>query len=119
MVKYMQKHEESMMKFLASEDICNWNALIDYHKTQIEFIQHERLIRLIITIGLGIILSILFGTLLLSFNTWLLIIVLMLIVMEVLYIIHYYQLENGIQRWYEIYHKLVLKSNDNGILSDD
>jgi hypothetical protein len=118
MIKYMQKHEESMINSLNTEDGCNWNELIAYHKTQIEFIQHERLIHLIITIGVAIILSSLFIALMVSFNKGLIIIVLMLIVMEVFYIFHYYKLENGIQRWYEIYHKLVLKSCNNDFLSD-
>ncbi|HBH13016.1 MAG: Uncharacterized protein XD91_1587 [Clostridiales bacterium 38_11] len=118
MIKYMQKHEESMMSFINSETYDNWNALIDYHKTQIEFIQHERLIHLIITIGIAIILSILFGALMLFFNSGMLLIILMLIVMEVFYIIHYYKLENGVQRWYEIYKTLILKSKRNEPLSD-
>lgn len=118
MIKYMQKHEESMMKSLTSEDGCNWNELIVYHKTQIEFIQHERLIHLIITIGIAIILAGLFIALMMTFNVGLTIIVLMLIVLEIFYILHYYKLENGVQRWYEIYNKLVLKSHNNEFISD-
>ncbi len=114
----MQNHEESMMNFLGSEDYEDWNILIEYHKTQIEFVQHERLIHLIITIGIAIILSSLFIALMMSFNLGLIIIVLILIVLELFYILHYYKLENGIQRWYEIYNKLILKSNNNAFLSD-
>ncbi|MBV1758491.1 MAG: hypothetical protein KMY55_11695 [Dethiosulfatibacter sp.] len=118
MYKYMQNHEESMINFLGSEDLEDWNALIEYHKTQIEFIQHERLIHLIITIGIAIILAGLFNALMMTFNAGLTIIVLMLIVLEIFYILHYYKLENGVQRWYEIYNKLVLKSHNNEFISD-
>ncbi len=118
MFKYMQNHEESMINFLGSEDLEDWNALIEYHKTQIEFIQHERLIHLIITIGIAIILAGLFNALMMTFNAGLTIIVLMLIVLEIFYILHYYKLENGVQRWYEIYNKLVLKSHNNEFISD-
>ncbi|MDP3385998.1 MAG: hypothetical protein Q8S24_02095 [Eubacteriales bacterium] len=118
MYKYMKNHEKSMMSFLNSKDYDNWNVLIDYHKTQIEFIQHERLIHLIITIGIAIILAVLFNALMLSSNSGLLIIVLMLVAMELFYIIHYYKLENGIQRWYEIYNTLIMRSNSCEFLSD-
>lgn len=113
MIKHMQHHEESMETVLSSDKDEDWNELIEYHKTQLGFVQHERLIHLIITIGIAVILSSLFIALMVSFDNGLIIIVLMLIVLEVFYIFHYYKLENGIQRWYEIYNRLVLRSHKN------
>lgn len=75
-------------------------------KTKIEFFQHERLIHLIVTFFTGIA-TILF---LLGFIiTEELLLVLLFIISFLLfvpYIFHYYYLENGIQKLYQIYYKL-------------
>ena len=82
---------------------------LDYHLIQIKQFQHERLIHLIVTVFVGIIaiLFLLFG--LLEENSGLLIAFLGLICLFIPYILHYYLLENNVQKMYYQYDKLIQK----------
>ena len=82
---------------------------LDYHLIQIKQFQHERLIHLIVTVFVGIIaiLFLLFG--LLEENIGLLIAFLGLICLFIPYILHYYLLENNVQKMYYQYDKLIQK----------
>lgn len=82
---------------------------IDYHLIQIEQFQHERLIHLIVTVFVGTlaILFLLFG--LLIENIGLLIAFLGLLCLFIPYILHYYLLENNVQKMYYQYDKLINK----------
>ncbi len=75
---------------------------LDYHLIQIEQFQHERLIHLIVTVFVGMlaILFLLFG---------LLIAFLGLLCLFIPYILHYYLLENNVQKMYYQYDKLINK----------
>lgn len=70
---------------------------------QIQFFQHERLIHLIVTVTFAILtmLSVLASLLLTQIG--LLILTVLLVVLLVPYIRHYYILENGVQKLYEYY----------------
>lgn len=83
---------------------------IEYHLIQIEQFQHERLIHLIVTVFVGTIaiLFLLFG--LLEENIGLLIAFLGLICLFIPYILHYYLLENNVQKMYYQYDKLIKKN---------
>lgn len=74
---------------------------------QIGFFQHERMIHLIVTITFALLtmLSVL-GFLALG-QPGILVLVLLLLVLLVPYVRHYYILENGVQRLYTYYDKLV------------
>lgn len=83
---------------------------LTYHLIQIEQFQHERLIHLIVTVFTGIlaILFLLFG---LSLeNVGLIIVFIALLILFVPYILHYYLLENNVQKMYEQYDKLQKKA---------
>lgn len=82
---------------------------LDYHLIQIEQFQHERLIHLIVTVFVGTlaILFLLFG--LLIENIGLLIAFLGLLCLFIPYILHYYLLENNVQKMYYQYDKLINK----------
>lgn len=82
---------------------------LDYHLIQIEQFQHERLIHLIVTASVGIIaiLFLLFG--LLEENLGLLVAFLGLMCLFVPYILHYYLLENNVQKMYYQYDKMINK----------
>ena len=82
---------------------------LDYHLIQIEQFQHERLIHLIVTALVGIIaiLFLLFG--LLEENIGLLIAFLGLLCLFIPYILHYYLLENNVQKMYYQYDELIKK----------
>lgn len=80
--------------------------VLSYHKLQISLFQHERLIHLLVTIFVGLLamLFLLFGLMLESIS--LLLIFLCLLLLFIPYILHYYCLENGVQKLYQQYDQL-------------
>ncbi len=77
---------------------------------QIQFFQHERLVHLIVTITFAILTMLaVLGFLALAQNGGfaLLFLVILLLVLLVPYVRHYYILENGVQKLYTYYDKLV------------
>jgi Na+/alanine symporter len=113
MFKYLKRHEKFIEDMLKED--CNWTLLSEYHKAQIEFLQHERLIHLIVTLafGLFLLITVLFIA---AFHILLLLpLAGLLFIMFIPYIIHYYHLENGVQRLYNQYNKI---EERKGIQSD-
>lgn len=91
--------------------------LIEYHKTMTAQFQHERFIHLVVTLFFALFLIIffcmfLFATLSLSGDAGILVtaclgvITLILLVVTLFYVRHYYQLENGTQKLEDITKKL-------------
>lgn len=103
MVKYMKSHEKFIMEKIDSSEDYDWEKLAQYHKVQFEIIQHERLVHLLVTLffGLFFLLTVLFAAVFDRVD--ILPLGLLFLVLLVPYIIHYYKLENGVQRWYTIY----------------
>jgi Ca2+/Na+ antiporter len=103
MVDYLKGHEKFVKEALDKKEDFDWDWLRDYHKTQIEYMQHERLIHLMVTLAFALffIVTILFAV---SFEKPVILLVsLFVLVLLVPYIAHYFKLENGVQRWYELY----------------
>ncbi len=106
MYKYLLEHERWIMGLLKSGEDRNWCGIRDYHMAQISFMQHERLVHLIVTLVFGLILTASIAVTVI-YPVWqLLLIDTILTVTETFYIIHYYRLENGVQRWYRIYQQI-------------
>ncbi|MBR5421954.1 MAG: hypothetical protein IK115_12490 [Lachnospiraceae bacterium] len=91
----------------------DYEKLLETHLAQISFFAHERLIHLMVTILFALLTFGLFMlTLVLSltmevFPTALLILFLLLLVLLVPYIMHYYLLENGVQKMYRQYDEIL------------
>jgi len=77
--------------------------------TEISFYQHERLVHLLVTILTGISTILFFVGFLILENISLLILFLITILLFIPYIIHYYYLENGVQKLYDLYRKIPSK----------
>lgn len=106
MVDYLKKHEKFVTETLEKKEDFDWNWLRDYHKTQIEYLQHERLIHLMVTLAFALffIVTILFAV---SFEKPVILLVsLFVLILLVPYITHYFKLENGVQRWYGLYNRI-------------
>jgi len=84
----------------------DWQALSDFHRTQIGFFQHERLVHLLVTLFFGVMFFLIVIAQLLMTNMGLLIISVILLVMLGFYIWHYFVLENGVQKLYELDKKI-------------
>ncbi len=100
MIKYIKEHEKFVvMKLNKSEDI---NEVRNYHLRQIQWLQHEQSVHL----GVLALTSIVFlsVTVFLFFNPSVLLALLFLIfsLLELFYMIHYFRLENTVQKWYLI-----------------
>jgi Ca2+/Na+ antiporter len=103
MEAYLKRHEAFIRGQLASAgEGIDWAGLARFHRTQIAFLQQERLIHLLVTLFFGV--CTLLVLLFLALHPQLLVGVLLLLLLALLvpYIAHYYKLENGVQRWYHL-----------------
>ncbi len=76
--------------------------ILKRHLLLISFIQHERLVHLIITVFVGTMLCIFFVATVLIKSTILAILTLILLILFTFYIFHYRYLENLTQSWYRL-----------------
>ena len=74
--------------------------------TQIGFFQHERLIHLIVTVLFALMTILVFLLAVTNFAPWTGVLLMLLLVLLIPYIKHYWLLENGTQKLYEYYDKL-------------
>ncbi len=103
MWEYLQLHERYIGDIIKeTSDREKLIELRDFHLRQISFMQHERLIHLIVTMFVALFAILSFGLCYFvpTIPTGLL--SLLLIVLTAAYILHYFRLENGVQRWYHI-----------------
>ncbi len=100
---------EKIDNILKKDNIKNQEQVLKDHLIQIKFFQHERLIHLIVTVFVGTIaiLFLLFGLLLNNLMLFLLFALTFLLFIP--YILHYYFLENGVQKLYHQYWELEKK----------
>ncbi len=90
----------------------DWKELINYYNFQIKFFQHERLVHLLVTlftslVGLGLfVVGLFISSIVLNF------LCVVFVLLSFVYIVHYYKLENGVQKLYDLYDKLTAKNND-------
>ena len=103
MIDYIKRHEsyvkEMLEKKLKEEEL---SELLAYHDKQIQWMQHERLVHLIVMLFVCLFTLLSFGFTIIRPSTPSIILSGLLLVLSVAYIIHYYQLENGVQKWYLI-----------------
>lgn len=94
---------------LLEKDDADWEKEIKKHLVQIGFFAHERLVHLIVMalFAMGTIITILY----LNFSGDMIILVLTaaLLVLLIPYIMHYYLLENSVQKMYEQYDRMLNK----------
>lgn len=79
------------------------------HLVQLDFFMHERLVHLLVTLTFALLAFGTFFMLYLSFEPVLLILLFAIFVLLVPYIMHYFLLENGVQKMYRQYDELLMK----------
>ena len=97
------------------QQVTDWNAVIEEHLIQISFFQHERLIHLIVTVAVANLTLMSAGIFILTLYVPVILLFVLFLVLLVPYIMHYYTLENEVQRMYAQYdrmQKLVLDIED-------
>ncbi len=89
--------------------------IIKAHLTQIGFFQHERLVHLIVTVTFGLLLALISVLLFLAddFRTFAgaLALFAIIAVTLVFYVMHYFFLENNVQKLYSLYDELLNKKH--------
>ncbi|HAL74521.1 MAG TPA: hypothetical protein DCM45_05435 [Clostridiales bacterium] len=102
---YVGRHEASVRERLwAPLTQDELSDLLDEHLVKISWLQHERLVHLLVTMLFALILMLLVGFLLLlpTPGVWLLVMALLVLGLLVAYVLHYFRLENSVQRWYAL-----------------
>lgn len=107
-ISYIDSATESeKLKKMSKEEI---DSLTKELLTQIQFFQHERLIHLIVT-HMFALAAIIVLVAMVYFNTIpMLILFVLILVLLFPYIIHYYHLENGVQKLYTFYDRIIGKT---------
>lgn len=103
-VAYRKRIDELLAR---SCDEIDWNEILEEHLVQVGFFQHERLVHLIVTmtvalltvvsLAIGMVADVFVGFILAGMFTILL----------VPYILHYYTLENEVQKMYVQYDEMI------------
>lgn len=89
-----------------------WEAVLQEHLTQVSFFQHERLIHLIVTVTFAILTTIALAIYCIAEYIPVLALIVLLLVLLVPYIGHYYTLENEVQKMYKQYDVIWSKVKD-------
>ena len=115
MEKRILTYRKKIDELLLRNDV-DWNRVLEEHLIQVGFFQHERLIHLIVTVTFAVLEMISIFMTLLSFwmgegNPALGCLTLLLLVLLIPYIRHYYILENEVQKMYGQYDRIMEKIN--------
>lgn len=84
-----------------------WQKMKKEHLTQLSFFQHERLIHLIVTITFALLEMLSLMLVMFQFSILALLFSLVILILLIPYISHYYLLENGVQKMYKQYDEIV------------
>lgn len=107
----MRLHENSVLKAL--QEPTNLDRIEKEHMKQIHFMQHERMLHLMVLCLTTVLL--ITGVILMFYTVYLPLYILTLIVgvLEMFYLIHYFRLENTVQRWYVLDQKIQAKKHES------
>lgn len=108
----MEKRLKRYIEKIGQVDIANLDVdqkqlLLNDLLIQIGFFQHERLIHLIVTLAFSVLTILSVGILIISISIPTVLLSLLLAIMLIAYIKHYYVLENGVQKLYKLYDALI------------
>jgi len=110
MKKYICEYRAYIKNILNENNDRNFCEILKYHSQQILFFQHERLIHLIVTVLISIILVLSIFAIIIFKVFQIIPLAILLLILIVPYIMHYYFLENQVQGLYEDYNKLYEKA---------
>lgn len=104
-IKNYRQHIDTLLE----KDGLDWDLLRKEHLVWIQFFQHERLVHLIVTILFALMEIISIVATVVTNNMGLLILALVILILLVPYIRHYYILENEVQKMYSQYDQIIKK----------
>ena len=83
-----------------------WERILEEHRTQIGFFQHERLIHLIVTVTFALLEMLAIVLSVISNSLFTLLLPIVILILLIPYIRHYYILENEVQKMYGQYDRM-------------
>lgn len=110
MGSYIKTYMQSVEEALENEN-TDFEVLKREHLMQIEFIQHERLIHLMVTIMCCILLFIGLGLFFISGLTAFMAVNFLMLVLVFCYLIYYFYIENSTQKLYRQYNRICVKTD--------
>lgn len=115
MKKKLLDYKDSVEQALALDaQDTDWGLLLEDHLNHIRFFQHERLVHLIVTVSFGMFLVLITGYMLSvdeKYTFWSLFFLFLIIsVTTICYVLHYFFLENNVQKLYDQYDELRKRS---------
>ena len=108
-VAYLEYIDSLLKEESGSRD---WDKEIEKHLTQIAFFSHERLVHLIVFALVAICTVVSILAMIISEQIIIFPLVLMLFVLLIPYCMHYYLLENSVQRMYDQYDEMIRKKEE-------
>lgn len=87
---------------LSPQPKADWKSIYSEHKFMLQTIRHERKIHLLVTIFVGIVMSMSFFVTIISEKLYMLFLNIPLLLLFIGYIFHYRFLENTAERWSEL-----------------
>lgn len=103
MWKYLQLHEAFVRRSLGeAHDAAWWEQLATFHAKQLAFMQHERLVHLLVMLTVAALCLASIGFVSVAPSLPGFAIAALLLGLVSAYLVHYFRLENGVQRWYHL-----------------
>lgn len=111
MKQYISEYIRTVESFMRSgcKNSDEYEKVLREFETKIAYFQHERLIHLIVTVLFAILEMSAIYVILVSPNFGAIILCIMFLILLVPYVMHYYFLENSVQKMYKMRDKLILK----------
>ena len=101
--RYIHDHETRIQQaILTDTGTGDLQRIRETHERVLRYIQHERLIHLLVTLAFGVFLLIAFALSFIKTQVLLLVLTGLFLALLFPYIFHYYFLENCVQRWYRL-----------------
>lgn len=111
--KYCAEHERYILSRLETDDALG--ALLIFHALKISWLQHERLVHLIVLFMISVLFFFSVGLSVALGNPFVLVLVAIVLVLLGAYIRHYFFLENTVQHWYTLYDRIYGKTKPKDI----
>jgi hypothetical protein len=102
-----REYDKHIKELLLSKNRTDWGKIADRHLIMILRIQHERLVHLLVTLFVGIIMTISAFVTIIGQNQLFVIFTIPLIILFGAYLFHYRFLENMTQNWYKIEEEII------------
>lgn len=106
MEKRILEYRRYIDAVLSTSEINDIRCLREEHLTQIAFFQHERLVHLIVTVTFALLEMMSVLMCVLVFQPGVILLAVVILVLLIPYIRHYYILENEVQKMYVQYDKM-------------